>query len=236
MTSRGNASFVMAVVFFGALAVPAFGYEGTFIDDDGSVHEGDIEAVAEARITQGCNPPVNDRFCPEDVVTRGQIAAFLTRALSLTEGDGADLFVDDDASVFERDIDRLAAARITQGCNPPANTTFCPDAVVTRGQMAAFLVRAFDYPPSTAAAFEDVSGSVFEQDIQALAARGVTRGCDPPANTRFCPDAHVTRAQMATFLVRALGLEPIDPGSGDPGWYRTPVARGLDRVVTVPAQ
>jgi hypothetical protein len=29
----------------------------------------------------GCNPPVNDRFCPAQSVTRGQMAAFLNRAL-----------------------------------------------------------------------------------------------------------------------------------------------------------
>jgi len=35
-----------------------------------------------AGITAGCDPPVNDRFCPDDVVTRGQMAAFLHRALT----------------------------------------------------------------------------------------------------------------------------------------------------------
>ena len=53
-------------------------------------------------------------------------------------------FVDDDGSVFEQDIEKLAAAGITAGCNPPANTNFCPDSPLTRGQMAAFLVRALN--------------------------------------------------------------------------------------------
>jgi hypothetical protein len=51
-------------------------------------------------------------------------------------------FVDDDASVFEAGIERLAAAGITKGCNPPANDMFCPNDAVTRAQMAAFLHRA----------------------------------------------------------------------------------------------
>ena len=77
-------------------------------------------------------------------VTRGQMAAFLTRALGLTERlDNP--FVDDDDSIFEADIERLAAAGITKGCNPPTNDRFCPDGTVTRGQMAAFLVRALKY-------------------------------------------------------------------------------------------
>ncbi|MGA7280180.1 MAG: hypothetical protein WBZ40_00210, partial [Acidimicrobiia bacterium] len=56
---------------------------GSFVDDDGNVHEGGIEAIAAAEITQGCNPPANDRYCPDRVVTRGQMAAFLSRALHL---------------------------------------------------------------------------------------------------------------------------------------------------------
>jgi hypothetical protein len=39
-----------------------------------------------------------------------------------------------------------------------------------------------------------------------LAAAGVTNGCNPPSNDRFCPDSYVTRGQMAAFLVRAFGI------------------------------
>jgi hypothetical protein len=52
-----------------------------FRDDGGSVHEADINALAESGITKGCNPPTNDRFCPSRTLTRGEIAAFLHRAL-----------------------------------------------------------------------------------------------------------------------------------------------------------
>ena len=109
---------------------------GTFLDDDGNVHEGYIEAIADAGITTGCNAPLNDRYCPGRDVTRGQMAAFLTRTLGLTDDGGGDRFDDDDDSIFESSIDKLAAAGITSGCNPPANTNFCPNARVTRGQMA----------------------------------------------------------------------------------------------------
>ena len=70
------------------------------------------------------------------------MAAFLVRALGYRDDGGGDLFDDDDESIFESDIDRLGAAAVTRGCNPPDNTRFCPDALVTRGQMAAFLHRA----------------------------------------------------------------------------------------------
>jgi Tol biopolymer transport system component len=101
----------------------------------------DIAWLADREITRGCNPPSNTRFCPDGFVTRGQMAAFLVRALGLSDR-LVDPFVDDDGSVFEADIERLAAAGITNGCNPPSNSWFCPDGYVTRGQMAAFLHRA----------------------------------------------------------------------------------------------
>jgi uncharacterized protein YkwD len=115
------------------------------------------------------------------------------------------LFCDDDGSTYESDIESIATAGITSGCNPPANTDFCPDEYVTRGQMAAFLARALDLPPGSAD-FADDNGSIYEADIARIATAGITSGCNPPANTDFCPDEYVTRGQMAAFLARALGL------------------------------
>ena len=150
-------------------------------------------------------PSVNDKYCPDGAVTRGQMAAFLVRALGLTER-STGVFTDDDGSVFEADIEKLATAGITRGCNPPVNTRFCPDAKVTREQMAAFLVRALGYTDNGGGdLFVDDDDSIFEADIDRLGTAGVTRGCNPPTNDRFCPKGHVTRGQMAAFLHRALG-------------------------------
>ena len=176
----------------------------TFVDvPSGHLFHDPIEWLAVNEITLGCNPPLNTRFCPDASVTRGQMAAFLSRALDLPAADG-DTFGDDDSSVFERDIERLAAARITAGCNPPVNDRFCPDQPVSRGQMAAFLRRALGLPSVSGDRFSDDNGSVFEADIESIAAAGITLGCNPPDNTRFCPERPVTRAQMAAFLNRAL--------------------------------
>jgi S-layer homology domain len=176
---------------------------GTFIDDDDSIHEADIEWLAASGITKGCNPPANDKFCPKASVTRGQVAAFIRRALKLPFSE-TDYFVDDDDSVFEADINAVAEAGITKGCNPPANDRFCPDRTVTRDQMAAFLRRSFDYPASDTDYFTDDDGSIFEGDINAIAEMGVTKGCNPPVNDRYCPTNKVTREQMASFLRRTL--------------------------------
>ncbi len=131
----------MATFLARALSLPASTAE-PFTDTGGSVHQANVRALAAAGITRGCNPPVNDRFCPAAPVTRGAMAAFLARALDLGDDGGGDWFVDDDGSVFELDIDRLATAGVTRGCNPPINDRFCPRQSVTRAQMAAFLRRA----------------------------------------------------------------------------------------------
>jgi hypothetical protein len=59
-------------------------------------------------------------------------------------------------------------------------------------------------PGATTDLFVDDAGSVFEGDINAIAMAGITLGCNPPTNDRFCPTLDVTREQMASFLVRAL--------------------------------
>jgi hypothetical protein len=163
----------------------------------------EIEWLADAGITRGCNPPENDRYCPDDSVTRAQMAAFLARALDLPAG-GTNPFWDDDGSTFEVDITRIATARITRGCNPPTNDQYCPGRTVSRAQMAAFLVRALDLPQGVIGRFTDDDGSTFETDIEALAASGITLGCNPPANDRFCPGRPVSRGEMAAFLYRGL--------------------------------
>ena len=73
------------------------------------------------------------------------------------------------------------------------------------------LARAFDYPVSHHNRFNDDNGHIFEQAIQKIAAAGVTVGCNPPANTRFCPDDPIRRDQMATLLTRANHLSPNRP-------------------------
>lgn len=108
---------------------------GYWFSDDGSVHEGNIEAIAEASITVGCGEGL---YCPADELTRGQFASLLARTLGLPAAAG-DFFDDDDGTVHEGASNRLAAAGIAAGCAP---RRFCPGDSLTRGQLAALLVRA----------------------------------------------------------------------------------------------
>ncbi len=181
---------------------------GTFVDDDGHVHEGGIEALHAAGVTNGCSV-TPARFCPDEPVSREAMAAFLYRALGLVPGEATNLYMDDDESPFEMEIDALTVAGISTGCG---NGLFCPTRRVTRAEMATFLVRAFAGEAAEADpvpdAFGDDDGSFHEPDIDRLAAMGITRGCGVG---RFCPDDPVTRGEMASFLTRAMGLAPLIP-------------------------
>ncbi len=170
----------------------------TFKDICGSPYEADIEWLAAEGYTSGCDP-VEQLYCPDADLTREQMAGFLAAALELPPG--PDEFTDDESSPFEAAINAIAAAGITAGCDA-AGTQFCPTGTVTRGQMATFLARAFHLPPGPDA-FVDDDGSVHEDSINRIAAAGITAGCDA-VNHLFCPDAKVSRGQVATFLHRAM--------------------------------
>lgn len=141
--TRGEmAAFLVRSVSFPAAT------EDHFVDDNGSIFEGNINRIAEAGVTLGCNPPDNTRYCPTRGITRGEMATLLVRSFPDIVPDTApDAFTDDNSNVHEKAINRIAAAGITLGCNPPDNTHFCPQEQVTRGQMASFLTRALGLTP-----------------------------------------------------------------------------------------
>ena len=77
-----------------------------------------------------------------------------------------------------------------------------------QGPDGDILTRAFTFEAAPVAGFADTVGNFHGAGIDALAAAGITDGCatDP---LRYCPGEAVTRAQMATFQARALGLVPL---------------------------
>jgi len=190
-------------------------YNGAFWDDEGSVHEANIDALAELGVTTGCD---EGQFCPADSVTRAQMATFLVRALSWETGGAEDAFTDDNGSPHEANINEMFARGITTGCQGGG---FCPDEFVTRAQMATFLVRAFsltagevepagqDPDMQGSLVFADIGGSPHEANINVLASSGVTSGCE---DGLYCPGDDVNRAQMATFLIRAIDTLNADAG------------------------
>jgi hypothetical protein len=107
----------------------------------------------------------------------------------------------------EQYIEALGCAGTTVGCG---NNNFCPTANVTRGQMAAFIVRAKEGEPpqdycGNGSTFNDIDQNhSFCRYIKRLRELGITTGC---GNNNYCPNDEVPREQMAAFLVRAVERE-----------------------------
>ncbi len=172
----------------------------------------DIGRLSARGITVGCSGG-GSNFCPNDPVTREQMAAFIIRSLGefSPPTPGSQRFTDvPPANPFYDFIDRLAALGITTGCNPPANTMYCPSSPVTREQMAAFIIRGlgeFNPPTPGSQRFNDVPpANVFYSFIDRMAVLNITLGCTPD-HLFYCPSDSVIRAQMAAFLARAFLLE-----------------------------
>jgi len=146
-------------------------------------------------------------------------------------------------SPYWRVIEAVYREGISGGCSR-APMLFCPEAPVTREQMAVFLCRAAGLTPVSPVrpTFADVtaSRSTFGY-VEALVAAGITSGCRASGGLRyFCPTAVVSREQMAVFLCRAASLgtwRPSVPTFADvpassPAWpyvealYRSGVTGG----------
>ena len=192
---------------------------GRFSDVDGSTHEAVIEIVAALGITAGCNPPAGDRFCPEQTITRAQMMAFLARALGdARDPTGATGGFSDvpEGAWYSGYLDAMSERGVVE---PFEDGTFRPRNPVTRLDMAVFLTRAFPTVPVVAepqGVFVDVPPDAeHAAAIEGILEAGVTRGCSTEPLS-YCPDSPVTRAQMASFLVRALDLQPElrMPGDG----------------------
>jgi hypothetical protein len=166
-----------------------------------------IEDLAASGITSGCGA---GNYCPESSVTRDQMAVFLERGMN--GGDYAppaasgNFFLDVAVNSFGASyIEQLSLDGITSGCG---SNNYCPDAEVSRAQMAVFLLKAKHgqsyFPPAATGVFNDVPlGHWAASWIEQLAAEGITSGC---SEGMYCPEDSVTRAQMAVFLVRAFDL------------------------------
>jgi peptidoglycan LD-endopeptidase LytH len=163
-----------------------------------STHGPAIERLHALDVTRGCG---DGRYCPHAPVTRAQMASFLQRALGLPAGGTRGYRDVAPGSTHAAAIGALREAGITRGCG---DARFCPDQPVPRDQMASLLQRALELPPGREDGFVDVvPGSTHAAAIGAVQAAGITQGCrsDGPA---YCPAQRVSRAQMASFLVRAL--------------------------------
>jgi hypothetical protein len=112
-------------------------------------------------------------------------------------------FTDIGGNVHRASIACLVAYEITKGTSA---TTYGPAGSVSRAQMASFVARTLKeagvaLPSGQGAQFADVArGSEHATAIAQLAELGVVNGV---TSTRYAPSQSVTRAQMASFLIRS---------------------------------
>ena len=177
----------------------------------GDLFHADVERIFRNGVTVGCGDGL---YCVNLPVSRAQMAVLLLKAQlgagyvppPATGTVFADVPVDAFAAAF---IEDLAARGVSVGCG---GKNYCPDAPVTRAEMAPFLLKAslgagYVPPPASGAVFDDVPADAFAADwIEDLAARGIAAGCSAQGPL-YCPDAATTRGQMAALLVDAFGLQ-----------------------------
>jgi hypothetical protein len=175
----------------------------------------DIETIYWHRVTLGClASPLT--YCVSGTISRAEMAVFIERAkqgAAFTGTATGTKFVDVPAGHWAGGfIEKLFADGITAGC-AASPSLFCPDNKVTRAEMAIFLLRArygSAYNPGTAAGtvFSDVpkthwAAAWIERAYQFTMITSCATG-----PLRFCPDALVTRAEMATLLTKSFALAP----------------------------
>jgi hypothetical protein len=169
-----------------------------------------VETIFRSGVTAGCGAGI---FCPDQAITRAQMAVFLLKARYGTcfapPSATGTVFADVPQDAFAADwIEELAAEGVTSGCG---GANYCPDDPVTRAQMAVFLLKtdlgaAYAPPPATGL-FEDVPAGAFAADwIEDLYTRGITGGCSVTP-LLYCPGSSSTRGQMGVFLTKTLGLQ-----------------------------
>jgi hypothetical protein len=173
-----------------------------------------IEGLYKAGVTGGCS--VSPRlYCPENLVTRDQMAIFLLRGIHgstyTPPAAAGNVFTDVPVSYWAASwIEQLADEGITAGCG---GGNYCPNQSVTRAQMAVFMLKSkygaayFPPPVGPGTGFNDVPANHWAATwIKQLAAEGITGGC---GNNNYCPENPVTRAQMAVFLDRTFNFPPL---------------------------
>lgn len=175
---------------------------------DGGTHAGAIDCLAHWGIVRGRPGPGDPVYAPADAVDRAAMASYLVQALKrlpavTVPGPSTDRFPDYEAGTHADNVHVLRAAGVVAGRE---DGTYAPRAPVTRAQMASYIARTLEFvtddelPIEQAGVFPDSDG-VHRSNIDKLATIGGVTG--RPDGT-YGPGEPVTRAQMASFVARAL--------------------------------
>jgi hypothetical protein len=186
------------------------GFLADFLDTPQShPFHGFVETIFRSGVTAGCG---SGDYCPDDSVTRAQMAALLLKArygVCFTPPAATGTVFSDvpSSDPFAAWIEELASLGITGGCG---GGNYCPSNPVTRAQMAVLLLKTLlgssYFPPPATGIFGDVPPGSFAADwIEDLYNRSITAGCSA-SPLLYCPNNPNTRGQMAVFLVKTFGL------------------------------
>lgn len=154
--------------------------------------------AVEKGVTNGTG---SNTFCPDIAVSRAQMVTFLWRAYGSPKVTGDNPFTDVNPTDYYYDAVLWAVANgITNGTS---NTTFHPEALVTRSQAVTFQWRAAGSPViSSDTGFSDVAAEAYYQNAVIWAVENnITNGI---GDGKFSPETAVSRAQAVTFLYREL--------------------------------
>lgn len=215
MRSRLSPLIATLTIVVLAPSVPARATVDTYVDDNNTRFEAYIETASTQGLIVGCNPPSNDRICPDAPMTRGEMVLILARALGLSPKSG-EMFTNRAGQLGPFAISALAAAGISNGCRGEGS---CPDRTLTRGEMASLISRAFRWGTAQAPdRFVDIVASPYRDALANLAERGGLLTCDSPVSVRLCPSSRVTRDEALFAIVTVLGLDPapIERAEPDP--------------------
>jgi hypothetical protein len=190
---------------------------GRFDDDDRHPAEAALAALAEWGVIDGCNPPDNDRSCPDSGVTRAEAAKIIVElgevagVLSTPDETVDDRFADDDNALGgggERYLDVLAAIDALHGCDPPANRLVCPEAGITRGEAAKILVAAYGLtaPAEHTAPWDDIEGRFYAEAARIASYRGMWSD-----RMTFDGGEALTRGELAMAAVPVSGTTLCRP-------------------------
>lgn len=177
-----------------------------YADTPSEAHVGAVGCLSYYRIAEGRTEGSERIFGAADGVTRGQMSSFIARTIEFLTEEEIPLTIgyEDDAGEHQTNIRKLATYEVARGFD---DGTFRPDDIVTREQMASFIARALEVIlgeqlPQEEEFFEDI-GVVHAANVGKLAALGVVAGRQ---DGTFGPRLPVNRAQMSSFLARALDV------------------------------
>ena len=208
---RALTSVAVFIALSSILAVasvqPVAAQQTTFDDvPTGAYFTTPVNALAAQGVFAGTE--CSDGFCPSDPLLRWQMAVWIVRVLDGEEPSPISNYRFNDVDAgdwYAPHVEQMYQLGVTTGCGDGSG--FCPDRGVSRAEMAVFLKRAFKLPDGPDPGFDDVPvGAWYIDSVAALAASEITTGCGDGSG--FCPSRDTTRAQMATFLHRAINRPP----------------------------